>query len=191
MKIIFIILMPLIGFAMACWIYGKEKSNSDSFIVNDISVENYKILIKNAIKTFDGRDFEYFVANMFKFLGHKAYVTAATRDGGIDIVVDSIIGVECKCYRENNKVSSPIVLKLIGALSTKGLESGIIVTSSTFSNDAYSICPNDIELWDMDDIMNKCVKIQDYIGFLEVIGYDIVDLQRKGIVKAYKHMVTA
>ena len=65
--------------------------------------------------------------------------TSLSNDGGKDIIIyspDGMIFVECKDW-ENTPVGRPTVQKLHSAVITEGAMKGMIMTTGTFSQDAY------------------------------------------------------
>lgn len=167
-------------FALPCFVIGKLSLRNYEFTVQCISDYNYEYLIKKAIKNMNGREFELFIAEIFFRLERKVEVTPASRDKGIDLIVDGV-GIECKCYNKTN-ISSPIVLKLMGALKLRNLSNGIIITTSNYTKDAVDVCPEWISRWYTDDILRTCNEIKDKISFVEYLGYDIPYLEKQGIV---------
>lgn len=182
MNIFLLIFLPVLIFSFSCLAWEKLLLK-DTYEIKDISNENYDYLIRQAMKDMDGREFELFIAEMFLRLGSKVEVTPATRDKGIDLIVDEI-GIECKCYNKAS-ISSPIVLKLMGALQLRGLSKGIIITTSQYTKDAIETCPTSIQRWYTEDIINTCLNIEDRIGFISYLGYDVKELEIKGIINVY------
>jgi len=90
------------------------------------------------------RQFEELVASIFvNHFGYKTELTPMTRDGGYDIILfrDRAPGlspektiVQCKRYRAPIGVS--IVRELAGTLTKAGVHSGILVTTSSFTQAA-------------------------------------------------------
>ncbi|MEC8964976.1 MAG: restriction endonuclease [Pseudomonadota bacterium] len=105
------------------------------------------------------RQFEEIVAEVFKSKGYEVDLTKRTRDGGKDIIAihtDSLgisnkYFIECKCYSENNKINVDVVRTLYGVKNTKdGPNKAILVTTSTFTNDARKFVENEASSsWDL------------------------------------------
>lgn len=105
------------------------------------------------------RQFEEIVAEVFKSKGYEVDLTKRTRDGGKDIIAihtDSLgirnkYFIECKCYSESNKISVDVVRALYGVKNTKdGPNKAIVVTTSTFTNDARKFVENEASSsWDL------------------------------------------
>lgn len=117
------------------------------------------------IRRLDPHDFEALVSDAFKRLGYKVEMTKRTRDGGVDLIafspmwLDEKYVIECKRYGPRNKIDTKIVRAFNGALSTHRAHMGIIITTSTFSQDALleTMLGTEmyrIELHDYRDLMN-------------------------------------
>ena len=108
------------------------------------------------------RDFEYFVAEIFKKLGFSVKVTKATRDGGADIIATKSIPfpytllVECKHWRPEHKVDVSVVRSVYGVQVANQANQSVIVTSSQFTRDARKFAEERkslMALWDIDDLL--------------------------------------
>jgi len=105
------------------------------------------------------RQFEEIVAEVFKSKGYEIDITKRTRDGGKDIIAihtDSLgirnkYFIECKRYAESNKIGVDVVRAIHGAKYTKdGPNKTIVVTTSTFTNDARKFVENEASSsWDL------------------------------------------
>ena len=91
----------------------------------------------------DPTDFEFQVAEALRNLGLKVDVTGGVGDEGVDIVAfdpSPIQGgkyiVQCKRYDPSNKVGVQEVRELYGVVQAKGVNKGILVTSSSFTSGA-------------------------------------------------------
>lgn len=121
--------------------------------------------IYNLIDNLSGREFEVFMYLVFKELGYKVKLTQATSDGGKDIILrdidDEIIYVECKRWSDNFKVGRPEIQKLVGSSIGDSVDNMLFVTTGQYTNEAYEYAfkIDNLELWDMNDIMKKVVKI--------------------------------
>jgi len=90
------------------------------------------------------RSFEELLADLLADLGWEIELTKATRDGGADILayMNTELGrflclVEAKHYREDRKVGVELVRTLYGTLCDAQANSAMLVTSSSFTKDAY------------------------------------------------------
>lgn len=89
------------------------------------------------------REFEELVAELLIREGMKVELTPATRDGGKDILAvnETPVGpqlylIECKRHAERNPVGVSIVRSLYGTIEREKASSGLIVTTSRFTDDA-------------------------------------------------------
>ena len=93
------------------------------------------------------RKFEELVAAIFRNNGFEVTLTPETRDGGIDIfaVQKNVFGgdllhlIECKRYAAKNKVGVGVVQRLAGVVDLHRANRGIIVTTSSFTEDAEQV----------------------------------------------------
>jgi restriction system protein len=110
------------------------------------------------------RKFEELVAAIFKNNGFSVELTPETRDGGIDIIAvhksiltgETVHFVECKRYAPENKVGIGIVQRLLGTVSQKRANKGVIVTTSFFTREAETVAKeteNILSLKDYNDIL--------------------------------------
>ncbi|AVD54552.1 hypothetical protein BEH_24640 (plasmid) [Priestia filamentosa] len=111
----------------------------------DINKELIRYIARNPeiMREINPRKFEELVAELFNNKGYQVELTPRTRDGGKDIYAirkDSIgttlYVVEAKRYSENNKVGVEIVRGLYGVKSAERANVGVIVTTSSFTQDA-------------------------------------------------------
>lgn len=90
------------------------------------------------------REFEELVSTVFQKLGYQTEVTPVTKDGGADVVATAEVPglspfrvvVECKRYAPENAVGVDIVRQLAGAMQGFGVNRGVVVTTSGFSEPA-------------------------------------------------------
>lgn len=150
------------------WFDGKKfrflmKEKYDIKMTN----EEYMRKVRNQLLYhMDGIDFENFMGKLFELNGYKVQITPSSHDFGKDLILNKDIYVECKCYKEN-KVTSPMINKLIGAMTCDGISKGIFITTSGYTNDAKKVIKNanktiNIEPWDMDDILKLSLKCDKY-----------------------------
>ena len=117
--------------------------------------------IKEKINKMSNREFEFYIANIFRKLGFVTEVTQETRDGGKDIVaattypVPYTLIVECKHWKKN-KVDIDVVRSVYGVQVAMKATQSVIVTSSKFTKEARKFAKEQeklIVLWDLDDIL--------------------------------------
>ena len=92
------------------------------------------------------RDFERLIAHLLETTGFDVELTAASRDGGYDIVAFSSdsIGiktkyiVECKRYHPDNPVGVQLVRSLYGIKDLNKAQHAVLATTSYFTRDAIA-----------------------------------------------------
>lgn len=156
--------------------------------LKELPIKEYEKKIIDSINRFDGRDFELFMGFIFEQLGYKSTVSQATRDGGKDIILKDgkgAIYVECKRYASQNKISRPLIQKLVGASVCDGIDRCYFVTTSDFTDEALEYANNcmnvEISLLNLDGILDLCKKC-DYNTVARWLGYDI-EYQKLSVVK--------
>jgi len=122
--------------------YGQQSEIVDNLIQEDIQGDDVKAQIRDMIDKIDSTFFESLVVQLLVKMGYgRGSVTQATRDGGIDGVINedrlgiSKIYVQAKHYGAT-KVGSPDIDKFAGAMKRMHQEKGVFITSSDFSEDA-------------------------------------------------------
>ena len=111
----------------------------------DVNRQLLQHLVKNRqlIHELSPRRFDEVVASVFESFGYSVELTAATKDGGKDLVVlrDVAPGIgpqkyiiECKRYK--NTVGADVVQRLAGVVARSGADRGILVTTSSFTKPA-------------------------------------------------------
>lgn len=106
-------------------------------------------------------DFEPFCADLFRTLGWRAETTPPSRDGGFDLRMISPEGetyiAECKCYSPRHHVGRPVVQKLHGANAVEQAHGMMLVTTSSFSQDAVDYAAQaGVELVDGSALVGLC-----------------------------------
>ena len=123
---------------------------------------------REKIKKMSPRNFEYFVADIFKKHGFSVKITQATRDGGKDIIATKAdpmpytLIIECKHWGENHKVDVSVVRSVYGVQMAMQANQSVIVTSSRFTKDARAFAEeqqNLMTLWDIDDLLKLTMNV--------------------------------
>jgi len=88
--------------------------------------------------TVSGEDFEAITADLFRSLGYRDVERiGGSGDLGVDLRTTSpegfVVIIQCKRYGAGQKVGSPAVQSLMGAVVNTGADMGIFVTTSTFT----------------------------------------------------------
>jgi HJR/Mrr/RecB family endonuclease len=110
--------------------------------VNEAMVKALKKRPEDILKLHP-RKYEELIAELLDDLGYDVQLTKATRDGGKDILAyfKTEIGtyltlVEAKRFGAHNKVGVELVRALYGTLADHSANSAMLVTTSSFSEDA-------------------------------------------------------
>jgi len=105
----------------------------------------------------DSREFEEFIADLFKRQGFKVELTQKTRDGGRDIIairsdldIKSKYIIECKRYAMSNKVGVELIRQLYGVQQAEGANKSVLVTTSKFTRGAIDFANKEHTQWHMD-----------------------------------------
>ena len=92
------------------------------------------------------REYEELVAELLNDMGYDVTLTPATRDGGKDILAsfrtdcgEFLCLVEAKRYRQDRKIGVSLVRELYGTLCDYQANSGMLVTTSSYSKDARAL----------------------------------------------------
>jgi HJR/Mrr/RecB family endonuclease len=105
-----------------------------------------------------GRQFEIFMAEVFKAVGYGVELTQATNDGGKDIILyrdGKKIFVECKRWSGDWLIGREILQKLAGASLAEKSDKMICITTGNYHRNAieYAKLIDNLSLWDMQDVM--------------------------------------
>lgn len=108
-----------------------------------------------------GKDFEYFIAKLFRIKGYKVILTPETGDYGVDVIAENDlvkIGIQAKCY--SNKVDSAAVREIVTGLKHYGLNVGMVITNNFFQPSAIQLAKdNGIKLWNRNDLIKEIKKV--------------------------------
>jgi len=109
----------------------------------------------------DPHEFEHLIATLLERRGYKATVTAASGDGGRDIIamrdeggVETVTFFECKRYL-TRPVGIDVVLRIAGARDIYGANYSYIVTTARFTKPAVlaaSLAREKVTLVDRDTL---------------------------------------
>lgn len=85
------------------------------------------------------REFEYFVADLWRRQGYDAHPTQQSGDGGADVIADDgseRLAIEAK-WRSRGTISPATVRQIGGVATREGFDRGVVVTNQDFSDAAY------------------------------------------------------
>lgn len=108
------------------------------------------------------RQFEIFVAELFKQHGHKVRLTPPSNDYGRDVIVDDKTFIECKHFAKDNFVGRQICQKLLGSVQMFRAEKAIIVTTGKIHKNAYEVASkvDNLQLMDIADIQEMLLDLE-------------------------------
>lgn len=145
-----------------------ENSKHLQVDLNDINSELIANLSKHPelLRELNHRKFEELIAEIFRNKGYEITLTPKTRDGGKDIIAlykspfgHQMFIIECKRYKEDNKVGVELVRGLYGIKTAERYNQALLVTSSTFTKDAKEFVRPlryELELKDYSDVAQWC-----------------------------------
>ncbi|WP_020004003.1 restriction endonuclease [Brachyspira innocens] len=120
-----------------------------------------------------GTKFENICLELLEKMGYgRKYRTGGSGDRGIDgtLTMDKfgfdIIGVQCKCYKENNKVNDTEITKFAhGLKNVNGINRGIFITTSDYTQQAKKVVE---ELKDIKIILINGYRLAKYMREYEI-----------------------
>jgi len=128
------------------------------------------------------REFELFVAELFRRMGYEIRLTSYSRDYGADLLAkkdDRKLIVEIKKYPPDHLVSYEEVRSTLGAIPHFQAQKAVFITTSSFTKEAEKFAyDKPIELWDF-NVLKQLVK--KYFG--KEKQKDIFDEKEKTITK--------
>jgi restriction system protein len=102
-----------------------------------LNIENSR----DALLSLSSEEFEYLVGALYKKLGYKVVVTQRSRDGGVDVEAtrsdpggQAVLLVQCKRYEDVVRVAA--VRELMGVVSRRHANKGVIVATCGFTSPA-------------------------------------------------------
>lgn len=99
-----------------------------------------------------GHEFEKEICLLFKEVGIEGYVTKGSDDGGIDLVLNERIAVQCKNHRK--RVSPNSLRDFLGSCISKGFEIKLFISSTGYSKKAIEFAfENNILPFDISHII--------------------------------------
>lgn len=118
---------------------------------------------RDYVYSLTSRQFEEFVAEVFRRNGYTTELTPPARDGGKDVIatinnggVSICLYIECKLYDRNDPVGVGIVRKAAGVRGHDRVNKAIVVTTSRYTKPARTFAEEEnhlIQLMDLDDLL--------------------------------------
>jgi HJR/Mrr/RecB family endonuclease len=157
---------------------------SEGLLVSQITEDLRRYISKNPdwLHMMPPRQFEELMAEFFREQGWEVELTAATREGGYDLIALRRLGlvqlkllVEAKRYRPDRPVGVSIVRSLYATRQMTNASQVVIATSSHVSAEAkrefVRSIPHEIGLIERDAILQWCAESSSVVtgGFAEAI----------------------
>ncbi|CRF31487.1 restriction system protein Mrr [Brachyspira suanatina] len=171
----------------------NSKNNSDDDDIEEIEDENRNEIEKSIEEYYEsvekdildrlqsmgdnnvdkGTKFENICLELLEKMGYgKKYRTGGSGDRGIDgtLTMDKfgfdMVGIQCKCYKENNKVNDTEITKFAhGLKNVNGINRGIFITTSDYTPQAKKVVE---ELKDIKIILINGYRLAKYMREYEV-----------------------
>lgn len=136
---------------------GSSKANRITDEYNDVKDNPTDAITIETIDRMAGREFEVFIAKLFKERGYKSTLTPSSGDYGIDVIVEDEfikIGIQTKCYAD--KVSNSAVQEAVTGIRHYKLNRAMVITNSYFQPSAIQLAKdNDVILWDRNKLISE------------------------------------
>lgn len=170
---------PWIMGGVGClWIWGLwKKSRNRSRLNMQTGIQS--------IHSLSWREFEELLSEAFRRQGYQVeHPGKAGPDGGIDLKLmrrDERILVQCKHWKRE-QVGVAIIREILGVVTSEGADSGIVVTSGTFTLDARQFASqNSIKLIDRDALITMIGEVQGKTRQVPVGPHSAVEQPSLGI----------
>ncbi|NEP27007.1 MAG: restriction endonuclease [Moorea sp. SIO3I6] len=115
----------------------------------------------DAVDKMTGREFEEFLAKLFKQLGYQVRLTKTSGDYGADLVIErGEIKAVVQAKRKQSSVGIDAVQQVAAAIAHYQANLGLVITNSKFTKNAKNLAAsNKIELWDRDNLKKLFKKV--------------------------------
>lgn len=107
--------------------------------VFDIITEYAQKKIENDLfrNDFTGVEFEEYCASLIEKNGYSVILTKKSGDQGIDLIVDGMIGIQCKMH--SKPVGNSAVQEVLAGLQYYNLNDGFVITNSSYTKSCLSL----------------------------------------------------
>ena len=117
-----------------------------------------------SLKSINWQEFEWLVGEAFRRQGYAVEVGLTQgADGGVDVVLrksGKTTIVQCK-HRKSSSVSVPVVRELFGVMTAEKADAAIVITTGTFTRDAYAFAAGrPLQLIDGDQLLALVKSVQ-------------------------------
>ena len=143
------------------------------YLNSDFSKEKIEISILHDFKYItSGREFEWFLEKLFKFLGYNAVHNGKSGDQGADLILrknNYVYAVQAKYY--TGKLSNKPIQEVVGSLKYYNANQGVVVTNSEFTKGAQELAKaNKVILINgkaLKDLINSVSRINTNVDILK------------------------
>ena len=133
--------------------------------VSYINLKEEKAKLKDKIQMchislMTGRQFEYFLASLFRKKGYEVEITPESNDNGADLIIEKFgekIAIQAKRYK--NKVREKALEEIFAAKSFYKCDKAMVITNSNYTISAKKLANNlKIKLWDKQKLKTEIQK---------------------------------
>lgn len=147
------------------WWSLKNDYRDKKIISQSSFYTGYSTASEQYIMSLTPRQFENYIADIFRNLDYDVTLTPSTADGGKDLILKKAgvtYYVECKQWEQDSSIGRPVLQKLIGAAVSDGVTHVIFVTTCKYAKTAIDAAAENrmvnVDLWGMKDIIAAAEK---------------------------------
>ncbi len=140
-------------------------------------VTNLQLLSMTEIDALNGRQFELYLAKLFRALGWYVHVTPESGDQGADLILmryGKRIAVQAKLYQD--KVDNKAIQEVVASKAYYSCTDTMVITNNYFTTSAKELADaNKVTLWNRDRLATEIIKLSypqtKKIVTLQTVGY--------------------
>lgn len=144
----------------------EQKSRKKHYLENlkkSAQNSNIKSTTLADIDLMSGREFEIFIAELFRKMGYETKVTPESNDQGIDVIAtkrETSIAIQAKCY--SGVVGNHAIMEAVAGKNYYNADKCMVITNSTFTKSAKELAQkNNVTLWDRKILEEKLVEVEE------------------------------
>lgn len=153
-----IVVLFLAGLYIITVLRNRSAPKKGDEAPSEIDDTGKKRTFMDVIDEMEGREFEYFCAELLKEYGYTSvHVTSASGDQGVDIVANKD-NTRCafQCKRYSSKLGNAAVQQVNTGRNIYSCFRGVVITTNYFTTGAvHAAKATGVELWDRDVLMDK------------------------------------
>lgn len=160
----FIVALLIFVFVASAYIVLQVKKRSAQEEKASVEIDDLgkKKNFMDIIDEMEGREFEYFCAELLKEYGYTSvHVTSASGDQGVDIVANKD-NTRCafQCKRYSSKLGNEAVQQVNAGRQIYSCFRAVVITNSYFTRGATQAArATKVELWDRDILQDKIYRL--------------------------------